>query len=345
MSMNTVTLGSTGIIVNKCGFGGLPIQRISDEAAEKLLWTAYNAGINFYDTGKTYGDSEVKLGRVLSQVRDKVYIATKTPAKNAKDFWDDLELSLTRLQTDYIDIYQFHNPPFCPKPDDGTGLYEAALEAKSQGKIRHIGISNHRLPVAEEIIESGLYEVLQFPFCYLASKKDMAIVEACKKNNIGFIAMKGLAGGVLSNAKAAYAYQQQFDHVVPVWGIQKEQELQEFISYIKNPPAMNEEIKSIIEKDISELSGDFCRGCGYCLPCPAGIPINQCARMSLLLRRSNYQTFTGSTWQENMKKIENCIHCGSCISKCPYGLNPPEMLKKNYEDYKAVLSVEVSVNS
>ncbi|MEO2238904.1 aldo/keto reductase [Dorea sp. YH-dor226] len=341
--MGKVRLGSTGIIVNKTGFGGLPIQRISDEAAEKLLWMAYDAGINFYDTGKTYSDSEVKLGRVLSKVRNNVYIATKTPAKNAEDFWKDLEASLERLQTDYIDIYQFHNPPFCPKPGDGTGLYEAALEAKSQGKIKHIGISSHKIPIAEEVIASGLYEVLQFPFCYLVSEKDMEIVEACKKADIGFIAMKALAGGVINNAKAAYAFQEQYDHVVPVWGIQRESELQEFISYMNHPPVMDEEMKAVIENDIRELSGDFCRGCGYCLPCPAGIPINNCARMSLLLRRSSLQTFLGEVWQENMKKIENCINCGACASRCPYGLNPPEMLRRNYEDYKAVLEGKVSV--
>ena len=279
--MGNVRLGSTGIIVNKTGFGGLPIQRIDDEAAERLLWMAIDAGINFFDTGKTYSDSEVKLGRVLSKVREKVYIATKTPAKNAEEFWADLEQSLNRLQTDYIDIYQFHNPSFCPRPGDGTGLYEAALEAKKQGKIRHIGISSHKIPVAKEIIESGLYEVLQFPFCYLASEQDLEIVEACKKADIGFVAMKGLAGGVLNNAKAAFAYQELFDHVVPVWGIQRESELQEFISYMKNPPMMDDEVKAIIEKDLKELSGDFCRGCGYCLPCPANIPINQCAKAEL----------------------------------------------------------------
>ena len=154
--MGNVRLGSTGIIVNKTGFGGLPIQRIDDEAAERLLWMAIDAGINFFDTGKTYSDSEVKLGRVLSKVREKVYIATKTPAKNAEEFWADLEQSLNHLQTDYIDIYQFHNPSFCPRPGDGTGLYEAALEAKKQGKIRHIGISSHKIPVAKEIVESDV---------------------------------------------------------------------------------------------------------------------------------------------------------------------------------------------
>ena len=341
--MRNVRLGSTGIIVNKTGFGGLPIQRISDEEAEKLLWMAVDAGINFFDTGKTYSDSEVKLGRVLSKVRDKVYIATKSPAKNAVDFWADLEQSLNRLQTDYIDIFQFHNPPYCPKPGDGTGLYEAALEAKKQGKIRHIGISSHKIPVAKEIIESGLYEVLQFPFCYLATERDLEIVEACKKADIGFVAMKGLAGGVLNNAKAAFAYQELFDHVVPVWGIQRESELQEFISYMNNPPVMDDEIKAIIENDLKELSGDFCRGCGYCLPCPANIPINQCARMSVLLRRSNTQTFLSLTWQEHMKKIENCIQCGACASRCPYGLNPPELLKKNYAEYQEIIAGNVIV--
>lgn len=341
--MGNVRLGSTGIIVNKTGFGGLPIQRIDDEAAERLLWMAIDAGINFFDTGKTYSDSEVKLGRVLSKVREKVYIATKTPAKNAEEFWADLEQSLNRLQTDYIDIYQFHNPSFCPRPGDGTGLYEAALEAKKQGKIRHIGISSHKIPVAKEIIESGLYEVLQFPFCYLASEQDLEIVEACKKADIGFVAMKGLAGGVLNNAKAAFAYQELFDHVVPVWGIQRESELQEFISYMKNPPMMDDEVKAIIEKDLKELSGDFCRGCGYCLPCPANIPINQCARMSVLLRRSNTQAFLSPTWQEHMKKIENCIQCGACASRCPYGLNPPELLKKNYAEYQEILAGRVTI--
>ena len=249
--MGNVRLGSTELIVNKTGFGALPIQRISDEAAEKLLWKAIDAGINYFDTGKTYSDSEVKLGRVLSKVRDKVYIATKSPAKNAEEFFTDLNQSLERLQTDYIDVFQFHNPSFCPRPGDGTGLYEAALEAKAQGKIRHIGISSHKLPIAREIIESGLYEVLQFPFCYLATEEDMEIVEACKEADIGFISMKGLAGGVLNNAKAAYAFQEQFAHVVPVWGIQRESELDEFISYMKNPPAMDDEMKAIIEKDLN----------------------------------------------------------------------------------------------
>lgn len=342
--MEAVVLGSTGIKVNKNGFGALPIQRVSTEDAVKLARKAYEAGITFFDTARFYTDSEEKLGEAFDGMREKVYIATKTAANNADEFWEQLGISLHNLRTDYIDIYQFHNPSFCPKPGDGTGLYEAMLEAKAQGKIRHIGITNHRLAVAEEAIESGLYETLQFPFCYLATDKDIALVEKCKKANMGFIAMKALSGGLITNSAAAYAFEAQYENVLPIWGVQREKELDEFISYIDNPLAMTDEIRALIEHDRKELAGDFCRGCGYCMPCPAGIEINNCARMSLLLRRSPSALQLTPEVQAKMKKIENCLHCNKCKSKCPYGLDTPALLAKNYEDYKQVLAGNVSVN-
>ncbi len=342
--METVTLGSTGIIVNKNGFGALPIQRISTEDAAALARKAYDAGIRFFDTARFYTDSEVKLGVAFEGMREKVYIATKTAAATPEEFWDQLQTSLSNLKTDYIDIYQFHNPAVCPKPGDGSGLYEAMLEAKAQGKIRHIGITNHRLAVAKEAIESGLYETLQFPFCYLATEKDIELVEACKKANMGFIAMKALSGGLITNSAAAYAFEAQYDNVLPIWGVQRESELDEFISYIDNPPVMNDELQAVIDQDREQLSGDFCRGCGYCMPCPVGIEINNCARMSLLLRRSPSELQLTEDVQKKMKKIENCLHCNQCKSKCPYGLDTPTLLAKNYEDYKKVLAGEVKVN-
>lgn len=336
--MVTVTLGSTGITVNKNGFGALPIQRISHEDAAGLLRKAYNAGITFFDTARFYTDSEAKIGEVLSDVRDKIYIATKTAATDTEAFWRDLETSLSLLKTDYIDLYQFHNPAFCPKPGDGTGIYEAMLEAKKQGKIKHIGITNHRLAVAKEAIESGLYETLQFPFCYLATEKDIELVRMCKEKNMGFIAMKALSGGLITNSAAAYAYLAQYDNVLPIWGVQRETELDEFITYIKNPPEMTEEIAGIIQNDREQLAGNFCRGCGYCMPCPVGIEINNCARMSLLLRRSPTQLQLTEEVQQKMKKIENCLHCNKCKSKCPYGLDTPKLLEDNYKDYMEVLA-------
>ena len=324
--MEKVILGKTGIEVSKNGFGALPIQRISKAEAVYLLQKAFYNGINYFDTARAYSDSEEKLGAAFSYIREKLIISTKTAAQNAEDFWKDLEESLKMLQTDYIDIYQFHNPAFCPKPGDGTGLYEAALEAKKQGKIRHIGITNHRIAVAKEAIESGLYETLQFPFSYLAAPADLEIVEMCKKADMGFIAMKALSGGLIHNSACAYAYmdQPQFAHVAPIWGIQRESELDEFLSYQVCPPELSEELQAVIDKDREELSGDFCRGCGYCMPCPAGIEINNCARMSLMLRRAPQQAWLSPEWQEKMKKIEDCNNVRS-ETPAEFGLWPMPM--------------------
>jgi len=333
-----VTLGKTGIVTNKNGFGALPIQRISDADAVYLLKKAYDAGVTFFDTARMYSDSEHKVGLAFSAMRDKVFIASKTAAVTPEAFWKDLETTLKNLHTDYLDLYQFHNPAFCPTLIDGSGVYECMLKAKEQGKIRHIGITNHRLNVAKEAIVSGLYETLQFPFCYLATPDDIKLVSMCKEANVGFIAMKALSGGLITNSAAAYAYLAQYDNVLPIWGVQRESELDEFLSYIENPPGMTEEIKAVIEKDRAQLQGEFCRGCGYCMPCPVGIEINNCARMSLMIRRSPSANWLTPAAQEKMLLIEKCLECGKCKAKCPYHLDTPALLKKNLEDYKEILA-------
>ena len=335
--MPKVTLGKTGIIVDKNGFGALPIQRVSFDEAKKLLRKAYEGGMTFFDTARSYSDSEEKIGYAMSDVRHHIFLASKTPSKDGDGFWKDLDTSLRMMKTDYIDIYQFHNPDFCPKPGDGTGLYEAALEAKKQGKIRFIGITNHRLHIAKEAIASGLYDTMQFPFCYLATEKDLEIVNLCKEKQMGFIAMKALSGGLITSAKAAAAFIGQYDHVLPIWGIQREKELDEFLSFVDNPPQMTEEIAALISKDKKDLSGNFCRGCGYCLPCPAQIEIPNSARMSLLLRRMPSAPYLTPEWQEKMSRIENCIHCNHCSDHCPYGLDTPKLLRENWEDYQTFL--------
>lgn len=332
--MDLINLGTTEIKVNKNGFGALPIQRISKENSAYLLKKAFDHGIQFFDTARAYTDSEEKIGYALHGVRDHIYLASKTFAKNADEFWKHLDTSLQLLKTDYLDIYQFHNPAICPKPDDGTGLYEAMLEAKEKGKIRHIGITNHRLPVAKEAAESGLYETIQFPFSYLASASEIAFVKQCRERSIGFIAMKALSGGLITNSAAAYAYLAQFDNVLPIWGIQKETELNEFISYIQKPPVLDHNMTTIIERDRKALSTEFCRGCGYCLPCPAGIDIPNAARMSLMIRRAPGSIYFSETWKSNMKKIDDCTNCNHCKGHCPYELDTPKLLKDNWADYK-----------
>ena len=324
-------------------FGALPIQRVSMEMAVKLLRRAYEGGMRFFDTARAYSDSEVKVGEAFDGIREKVFIATKTGAKTPQEVRAQVETSLKNLRTDYIDIYQFHCADQCYRPGDGTGMYECMEELKKEGKIRHIGITAHKLYIAEEAVESGLYETLQYPFSYLSSEKEIALVKKCKEANMGFIAMKGLAGGLINRSEAAMAFMSQFDNALPIWGIQKEKELEEWLSYMAETPTMNEELTAYIEKEQKELTGEFCRGCGYCMPCPAGIMINQCARMSLMLRRAPSKAWLTPEMQAEMKKIEGCLHCNQCMSKCPYELNTPELLQKNYEDYKKVLAGEVKV--
>lgn len=341
--MKQITLGKTGIQVPQNGFGALPIQRVSKETAVGLLRRAYEGGMRFFDTARAYSDSEEKVGEAFDGMREKVYIATKTGAKTPEEFWQHLEISLKNLRTDYIDLYQLHCAEQCYRPGDGTGMYECLEEAKSQGKIRHIGITAHKLYIAEEIVESGLYETLQYPFSYLSSQREIELVKACQKAGMGFIAMKGLAGGLINRSEAAMAFMDQFDQVLPIWGIQRETELEEWLSYMEPTPVMTEELADFIAREQQELTGDFCRGCGYCMPCPAGIMINQCARMSLMLRRAPSKAWLTPEMQAEMKKIEGCLGCGQCMEKCPYNLNTPELLKKNYEDYRKVLAGEVKV--
>lgn len=335
--MQKIELGSTGILIEKNGFGCLPIQRITKDEAAYLLRKAYDGGINYFDTARSYSDSEEKVGCAFDGMRDRVVIATKTHAQDAKTFWEHLETSLRLLKTDYIDVYQFHNPAFCPKPDGEDGLYDAALEAKKQGKIRHISITNHRLAVAQEAIDSGLYATLQFPYSYLSGAQEQKLLDGCRKKQMGFIAMKGMAGGLIRDGLAAAAFMEQQEGVVPIWGVQHEWELDQFLSCVREGAELTDARRATIEHDRKELIGEFCRGCGYCMPCPAGIEINNCARMSLMLRRAPAAAWLTPEWQEKMHMIEKCLHCNQCKVKCPYGLDTPNLLQLNYEDYWKVL--------
>ena len=336
--MRQITLGSTGITVPQNAFGCLPIQRVSQEAAVALLRRAYEGGMRFFDTARAYSDSEIKVGAAFDGMRDKIYLASKTEARTPELLREELETTLKNLRTDYLDIYQLHCVDQCYRPGDGTGLYEAMLEAKAQGKIRHISITTHKIAVAEEIVASGLYETLQFPLSYLSNEREENLVRACKEANMGFICMKAIAGGLITNAKAAAAYIYQFDNALPIWGIQKESELDQWLALFDETPKMDDEIRAFIEKERQELSGEFCRGCGYCKPCTVDIEINTCARMSLMVRRAPSDIWLNEENQAKMAKIEDCVECGICMTRCPYELNIPELLRRNYEDYQNILA-------
>lgn len=331
--MEYTRFGSTGMEVSRTGFGALPIQRISDDDAVEILHSAFDAGITFYDTAIGYPTSERKLGIAFAGKRDKIVITTKSPAKDGKTLMENLEQSLRDLKTDYIDVYQFHLAPKCHKPGEEDGLFEAMTKAKEQGKVRHIGITTHKRPVALEAARSGLYESIQFPFSYLSDEKDHELVRLCEEKKIGYIAMKALSGGLITNARAAVAYMRQFGGVIPIWGVQRMSEMKEFIALSNDPPTLDDELNAVIAKDREELAGNFCRSCGYCMPCPAGIELFQICRMPQTIRRMLPEDYMTDEWKAKMEQTKKCIQCGACSKKCPYELDPKELIKQAYDDY------------
>ena len=331
--MKMIPFGQTGMMASVVGFGAIPIQRIPIEESTKILRKAFEAGINFYDTARLYTDSEEKIGAALGGVRDKIIIASKSVGNDYGSVMQDIEKSLKQLNTDHIDIFQLHDPKCVPKPGDKNGTYDAMLDAKKAGKILHIGISYHRLDFANEAVESGLYESLQFPLSCISSDEEISLANRCISAGKGFIAMKALAGGLINNTKAAFAFLGQYDYVVPIWGIQRECELDEFLEYEKNPPVLDEAMLADITNIKKELSGSFCRGCGYCMPCPAGIPISVVARLSLLMSRSRFEGFLEDSWVEQMERVSDCLNCGQCMLHCPYKLEIPALLEAEYARY------------
>lgn len=331
--MDKIRLGRTNLMVSKSGFGALPIQRVSFEAAKAILVKAFENGINFFDTARFYTDSEEKIGYALSGVRQNIIIATKSHATDKKTLFQHLETSLKNLKTDYVDILQLHNPKELPNPKDSESLYGGLLEAKQKGMLRFVGLTNHHIDRALAAAESGVYDTIQFPLNSLSSEKDLELIAVCKQNDIGVIAMKAMSGGLLSNAAVPFAFLRQFNNVVPIWGIQRLSELDEFLAMEKNPPALDEAMWQIIKKDREELAGNFCRGCGYCMPCPAGIDIPTQARMTLTLRRMPVPQFMTDEFKAQMALIDNCIECGNCKSHCPYELDTPNLLKQELKNY------------
>ncbi len=332
--MEKMILGRTGLEISRSGFGALPIQRVSFEEAARLLNRALDAGINYIDTARAYSDSEAKIGAGVGNRRNEFFIATKTHAKTGEALKKDLETSLRELKTDVIDVYQFHNPGFVPVPGGEDGLYDAAVQARREGKIRFIGITQHSIERAFQAVNSGLYDTMEYPFNHLSTERDRELVRLCSEKNVGFVAMKALSGGLVTDARLPFVFLREYANVVPIWGFQKMEELNQIIDMEQNPPVRTDEIDRLIERDRRELSGAFCRSCGYCLPCPADIKIPQANRMMQLLGRAVWQNYVTPEWQREMEKIENCVHCGACAKRCPYGLKPYESMREQLKGYR-----------
>lgn len=332
--METFRLGKTNLTITRTGFGVLPLQRTPMPEAVRILRRAYEAGITFYDTARAYTDSEEKIGQALADVRDRVVLATKSGATTRDGVWHDLETSLKALRTSYIDVFQLHNPGELSDPDNPASSYAALREAQAQGLIRHIGLTNHRLDVARRAATSGQYATVQFPLSALSDPKDLKLIDLCRQHDVGVIAMKPLCGGLLTDIPAAFAALRQYANLVPIWGIQRLAELEELLALDAQPPAFDAGLRRRVAALKGQLGSNFCRACGYCLPCPAEIPLPMAARMSLLLRRMPTAGLLTEDWHKQMLRIRDCQHCGKCHERCPYGIDPAALLPAMLADYE-----------
>jgi predicted aldo/keto reductase-like oxidoreductase len=344
--MERVRLGRTEFLVSTIGFGGIPITRLQADEGARLVRHCFERGINFFDTAPLYGDSEVKVGAGLQGVRSQVIIATKTFKRRKSEAAEDLEKSLSRLKTDYIDLYQFHNVADSKTLDEvlgPEGAYEAAVRAREAGKVRHIGLTSHNIDTAVIACKTGLFSTIQIPFSIIEHDPAEKLFPIARESGMGIIAMKPLGGGLLERADLCFRFLQQYRDVVPIPGVENTGEVDENVAYYSNTRPLGEEDRAEIERIRNEVGTRFCHRCGYCQPCEQGIEV-----WKVLLFKAQVKRFPAhaaiSMAKEVMKQAEGCIQCGECADKCPYELPVPDLISESL-DYFRQFCCEHGVNA
>lgn len=325
--------------VKTLGFGGIPIQRLSEEDAVKVVRHCYELGMNYYDTARAYTVSEERIGIALEDVRDEVILATKSGKRTAEEVEKELEISLNNLRTDYIDVYQLHNISSQAQWEQVRapgGAMEAVNKAFDDGKIRHISVTSHNPDLSIELVKSGLFETLMIPYNYLTPKPAEKLLPLCKELNVGTIIMKPFGGGAFSNANTALKYvfnDPNTDLVIP--GVMSIDEIDENWAVWQGDLSITKEEEALMEYDRKELGDSFCRGCGYCQPCPQEIPISYMLRAEKqMLRRMGWSDSRVEGMKKAFEKVETCIECGACESRCPYELPIIELLPEAVKSLK-----------
>jgi len=325
-------------MVSKLGFGGIPIQRLSEDDAVAIVRKCLDLGVNFIDTAAAYTNSEERIGKAISR-REGLILATKSHARDRKGVEEHLKLSLERLGTDYLDLYQIHGVndfktyETVLDPNGPIGVVEAAKKA---GQVKHIGLTSHSMDIAKEAVKSGRFETIMFPFNFIADEAASELVPLAREHDVGFIAMKPLAGGMLENTTIAFKYLFQFPDVVPIPGIQKTHEIEELVQLLTGSPAMTEAEMTEMQRIREELGTRFCRHCEYCQPCPEGVPISLVFYLRSLVQRMSLESiFTSEMIDGGIAKVDNCTQCGECEEKCPYDLPIRDMLEEEVNWYQA----------
>jgi predicted aldo/keto reductase-like oxidoreductase len=324
-------LGKTGLKVKTFGFGGIPIQRVSEDEAIEVVRKCYDLGLNYYDTARNYSNSEERIGKALEDVREDIYLATKSNKRTAESLNKELEISLKNLRTDYIDVYQLHNisnEEQWKQIREVGGALEAVQEAKQEGKINHVSVTSHSPALSLEIVKSGIFSTLMIPYNYLTTEPEKELLPLCKKHNVGTIIMKPFGGGAFSNANTAMKFvlnNPDVDIVIP--GMMTVQEVEKNYEVWQGDLSLSEKELNLIEQDKLELGDQFCRACNYCQPCPQGIPISFILRAEKqMLRRMGWSERRIKAVKEAKEKLDTCIDCGECEDRCPYELPIRELL-------------------
>lgn len=339
--MEKIRLGKTNMMVTRLGFGGIPIQRLNESDAVKVVQKCLGLGLNYIDTANGYTTSEERIGKSVKGRRHDVIIATKTFPGTPDIIEKNLDLSLQRLNTDYIDLYQFHgvnNKETLDKIlDPENGLYLLFEKFKKDGKIRHIGVTSHQIDAAKEQVKTGKFETIMFPFNVITSEPAKELLPLCREHDVGFIVMKPLAGGMLNNASICFKYLLQFPDVVSIPGIEKVEEIEEIYRIYESPQKMTAAERKEMKRMIAELGDKFCRRCDYCQPCAQGIPISMVMTFPTFVKRLPPDWYLKNPMMSGqMEKAANCTECGECESRCPFGLPIREMIKSHYTMYEQV---------
>jgi len=327
--MKRKRLGKTGLMVSEVGMGGIPITRLGKNEAVKVIRGVLDLGVNFIDTAHSYSDSEEKIGEAIKKVRDRVIVASKSGAVDKRGFLKEFELSLKRLKTDYIDIYQLHavKEATLDRIMASRGAFEGLLRVHSEGKARHIGFSTHNMKVALKLLQKKEFETIQVPVNFLEKEPFEEVIPLAKKLDVGIIAMKPLGGGAIDDAKVAFRYLCQFDEIVLIPGVESVEQMKQIIEIIENPSPLTSEDKEKIERIRKELGTSFCHGCDYCQPCPQEIAIGIVLRIESLMRRFPFEVVM-ERFGDKIEKAKECENCESCLDKCPYNLPIPSLLKE-----------------
>lgn len=335
IAMQYITLGKTGLKISRLGFGGIPIQKIDAEGTKELFVKMKDVGINFIDTARGYTVSESFIGEALEGIREHFVLATKSMSRDKEGMAKDIEASLKNLRTDYIDLYQIHNPnmPQLEQAIGEGGAIEALLEAKAAGKIGHIGVTAHSLEVFEKALGLDFVETIMFPYNIVETQGE-ELMRKCTEKNIGFIAMKPLAGGALDDAALAMHFiLNNPDVTVVIPGMAEVKEIEQNLAAAEDISPLNAKESAKILEIRNTLGTEFCRRCNYCAPCTVGINISAVFLFDGYLTRYGLGDWATNRYNSMDKRASDCIGCGVCEERCPYDLPIREMLRKAAERF------------